>query len=95
MDTKQGYQEKMEAQLQQLQTKIDELRVKASLAKEDAKDAYQEQMKTLNHKQQEAQAKLQELKSSSENAWQEVKAGMDNALNDLQNAFNKATTHFS
>ena len=95
MATKQEYQQKMEAQLQTLQTKIDELKVKASLAKADAKDAYEEQIATLNAKQQEAQLKFQEIQASSESAWQDMKAGMENAWNDLQNAFNKATANFN
>lgn len=94
METKQEYQNKMEAQLQNLQTKIDELKVKASLAKADAKDTYEEQIATLNTKQHEAQLKFQEIQKSSESAWEDMKSGMENAWNDLQNAFNKATENF-
>ncbi|MEM7553081.1 MAG: coiled coil domain-containing protein [Cyanobacteria bacterium P01_A01_bin.84] len=95
MEDKQDYQQKMQGQLENIQTKIDELKVKASLAKADAKDAYEEQINILGIKQQEAQMKLQELTSSSESAWQDIKDGMESAWNDLQGAFNKAASNFN
>ncbi|KST69982.1 sll1863 family stress response protein [Mastigocoleus testarum] len=94
MESKQEYQKKMEAQLQNLQTKIDEFKVKASLAKADAKDAYDEQISILNTKQHEAKLKFQEIQKSSESAWEDMKSGMENAWNDLQTSFNKATANF-
>lgn len=95
METKESYQKKMEDQLENLQTKIDELKVKASLAKADAKDAYREQLDALSTKQQEAQVKLQELKASSKNAWNDIKTGMENTWDELQTTFNKAASHFN
>jgi hypothetical protein len=94
MKTKQEYQEQMEVQLTNLQTKIDELRVKAALAKADARDAYYEQIEALNPKYETARIKLQELKLSSGNAWEDIKAGMESAWDELQNAFSRAADRF-
>ncbi|MBW4511457.1 MAG: hypothetical protein KME64_33835 [Scytonematopsis contorta HA4267-MV1] len=94
MKTKQEYQTEMESQMAKLQTQIDELKVKASLAKADAKDKYHEQIETLNSKCQTARGKLQELKASSNDAWEEIKVGLDNAWNELQSAFNRASNRF-
>ncbi|BAZ39189.1 hypothetical protein NIES4101_51410 [Calothrix sp. NIES-4101] len=94
MNTKQDFQEKMEIQLAKLQTQIDELKVKSSLAQADAKDAYQEQLASLNTKCQTTRLKLQELKSKGGNAWEEMKDGLETAWSDLQDSFNRAVTHF-
>lgn len=94
MEPKQEYQRKMEAQIEKIQSQIDELKVKASLAKADAKDAYQEQIDTLNSKYSIATSKLEQLKDSSGNAWEEMKTGLERAWGELQDSFNKASTHF-
>jgi hypothetical protein len=94
MKTKEEYQVEMEAQIAKLQTKIDELKVQAALAKADAKDKYHEQIEVLNDKYEFARVKLQELKASSGNAWEDIKAGLENAWNELQIAFKHASNHF-
>ncbi|RCJ42770.1 hypothetical protein A6770_07035 [Nostoc minutum NIES-26] len=84
----------MEAQIAKLQTKIDELKVQAYLAKADAKDKYHEQIEVLNDKSEVARIKLQELKASSGNAWEDIKAGLESAWDELQIAFKRASNHF-
>ena len=94
METKEAYQEKVEAQLQQLQSQIDELKVKASLAKLEAKDKYNEELSDLNAKCETTRLKLQELKTKSDSAWEEMKAGLEKAWDELQNSFNRAVARF-
>ncbi|MCF6150045.1 MAG: hypothetical protein E3K37_15455 [Candidatus Kuenenia sp.] len=43
---------------------------------------------------EEAKNKLTELKSASAESWEDIKVGMDAALDDLKNAYNKAKLHF-
>jgi hypothetical protein len=93
MKSKQEYQQEMEAQISSLQTKVDEMKVKAALAKADAKDKYHEQIETLNANCEVAKTKLEELKLSSGNAWEEIKEGLDKAWDELQNAFKRAAEH--
>ncbi|MBH8565694.1 hypothetical protein I8748_26565 [Nostoc sp. CENA67] len=94
MKTKEEYQAEMEEQISKLHTKIDELKVQASLAKADAKDKYHEQIEVLNDKYAVAREKLQELKASSGNAWQDIRAGLESAWDELQTSFKRASTHF-
>lgn len=93
-ETKQSYQQKVEANLETLQARIDELKAKAAQAKADARLRYHERIGVLDARQKEAQHKLRELKASSENAWQELKVGTEAALHELQNAFNSALAQF-
>jgi len=64
---------------QEYQQKIDELKVKASLAKANAKNAYQEQINTLILICCNLRSKLQELKAYICKAWEDIKAELKNA----------------
>lgn len=88
--SKKDYEATAEAQMQKLGAQIDELQVKADLAKADAKVKYQEQIDALKVKQSEAKVKYEALKSSAGDAWEEMKSGVDSAWKELQVAFNKA-----
>lgn len=94
MAIKKAYQEKMEAQLKEWQTKIDALKAKADRAKAEQKIKYDEQIESLRSKQQHVREKLDELRSASEGAWEEVKSGVEQAWQDLRNAYERAVEKF-
>ncbi len=94
MERKERYQEKMEAQLQEWQAKIDTLKAKAQQASTDARLQYEKQIDALRPKLAAARQKLQELKTSSESAWGDVKTGMEAAWNELKTAWDKAASQF-
>jgi flagellar hook-basal body complex protein FliE len=94
MGKREAYQEKMEAQLAQLNAKIDEFVAKAKEASADAKIEYYKQADELSAKQKKAEAQLEELKRASADAWEEMMYGMDSAFTDLQTAFNRAAAKF-
>ena len=94
MKNREEYIDKLAAQLKEWSAKIDELEVKARAAKEDAKHGYENQVSELKKKREIATRKLQELKSTSSEAWDVVKAGAETAWADLMKAVNEAKEKF-
>lgn len=94
LEKKKAYQEKIDAQLKEWTAKIDALKAKADKTKSYAQLKYKEQIENLRMKQEAARGKFQELKDSGGEAWEEIKVGLDNALEDLKGAFNRAKSKF-
>ena len=91
---KQVYTKKVQATLDDLSKKIDQLKEQAKVAKGEALTKIQAGLANLKVKQDEAKQKLQELGSSTGPAWEQIKAGVDKAVADVQNAYNKASSYF-
>jgi len=90
MTEKEAYREKVEAQLESLDARIDLLKAKAKEAKADAKMKYEEQFENLRQKRQTVRTRLDELGEKGEQVWKELKSGVEDALDDLQNAIDSA-----
>lgn len=73
MSMKKAYEEKLQAQLDEWNAEIEKLKAKADKAEADAKIEYYEQIEKLREQQQEAQAKLNELRRAGEDAWEDLK----------------------
>lgn len=91
---KQVYTKKVQATLDDLSKKIDQLKEQAKTAKGDALTKIQGGMADLKVKQDQAKQKLQELGGSTGAAWEQVKTGVDNAITDLQKAYEGASSYF-
>jgi len=94
MSKKEAYQDKIDAQLREWSSKIDELNAKADKATAEAKIEYYEQIEELRSKQTAAQTKLHELRNSGEQAWEELKPGLEHAWDDLKTSVEKAISKF-
>lgn len=94
MGIKEAYQDKMNARLREWQGKIDVLKAKADQAEAEQKIRLYENIESLRMKQQHVHEKLDELHSASEGAWEEVKAGVELAWRDLQEAIGRAVEKF-
>lgn len=95
MSLKDEYIAKLKAQLDEWSAEIDELEVKAHLAKADAKDKYQEQLAVLKTKRDEAKSKVNELQGAAEDAWEELKKGGEEAWEAITKAVAEARKKFS
>lgn len=84
----------MEAQLKEWDAKIDQLKAKAQQAKADTKIEYQEELEALRAKKESMGQKLQELKSSGDEAWQDIRAGVEKAASELKSAFEGVSSKF-
>jgi uncharacterized coiled-coil DUF342 family protein len=94
MDSRDVYQEKMDAQLRQWDAQIAELRAKADKAKAQAKIEYLERVEEIRSKRDTAARKLEELKKTSDDAWADVKNGLEKAWKDLGSAIDSAFSRF-
>ena len=94
MDTKKLYEEKMDAQIKQLDARIDLLKATVEETKADVKINLQKRIEDLEDKREEAISRLQEIKDAGQVAWQELRAGMDNAIDDFKKAVAQATSKF-
>ena len=94
MDERELYQQKQKAQLDEWKAQLDKLKAKAAGASADAKLKLNEQIKMLESKVQDAEAKLSELAKAGDDAWDSIKAGVDAAWNSLRSAFSDAAAQF-
>jgi predicted nuclease with TOPRIM domain len=90
MDLKDAYQHKIQAELNEWQSEIDQLKAKASRVGAEQKLRYYQELESLRVKHLHLRQKLEELRISSDNAWKEVKTGVDAAWQDLRNALDSA-----
>jgi uncharacterized coiled-coil DUF342 family protein len=94
MDSREAYQEKMDAQIRQWDAQIAKLRARADEAKAQAKIEYLEQIEEIRNKRESAGRKLDELKKASDSAWVDVKNGLEKAWKDLGSAIDSASSRF-
>ena len=93
-EKRKAYEEKLDAQLNEWNAQITLLKAKAENAKADAKIDYYKSIEALEHKQGEAKAKLQELKTASDEAWEAVKAGAEKSWAEVKTAYHDAASKF-
>jgi len=91
---KEEYQKKLDAQLEKYQQKIDALQAQGRVMTQDAKDTLNEKLETLRDKKEALQQRADELESKSGKAWEDLKAGIDESMEDLNTALEKAASHF-
>jgi len=88
------YKKKMDADLEKLDSKLDTWKEKAKDAKGDAKVALEKQIDTLEVQRDKVREQLKDLKGDTKDAWAEVKKGLDKAMGELSDAFDKAKDSF-
>lgn len=95
MSRKDEFVAKLKAQLDEWSAEIDELEVKAHLAKAEARDEYQEQLSMLKARRDEAKGKIAEIQGAAEDAWEELKKGGEDAWDTIRKALAEARKKFS
>jgi DNA repair exonuclease SbcCD ATPase subunit len=83
--TEKEYLEEMEKRLDEMEAQIEELMAQAT------KSDYDDYLTDIRTKQESAKAKLAELEKASGESWQELRAQLDKAVSDVQNALSVAT----
>jgi hypothetical protein len=78
--TKEEYKKEIEAQLDEMEAQIEELMAQAT------QSDYDDYLTDIRAKQELAKAKLAELKRTSDEGWRELRAELDKAVSDVQNA---------
>ena len=93
-EQQQKYQKEIQTQLDDFDNRIEELRAEAENAGEEVEIALNERIEILEQKREEAEQSLETLTSSGDEAWKEVKGGLDKAIGDLQQTYERAVTEF-
>ncbi|GJQ50784.1 hypothetical protein KsCSTR_30960 [Candidatus Kuenenia stuttgartiensis] len=94
MDKRKAYEEKLDAQLREWRSKIENLKAKADKANAEAKIEYYKNIDSLENDYKALQGKLQQLKSAAEESWEDIKAGSETAWEALKSAFSNAMAKF-
>ena len=94
MGKKDEYLALMETQMKQWDAAVDQLAAKSGLMTEEARTAYEKQVKALRADRDLAYEKMQELRQANESAWQHMQAGMESAWTSMQNALDKAMKQY-
>jgi hypothetical protein len=96
VDTKEGYQDRVESELEQADSQIEIWRVKTD--KEDigpeTKADREERLAALSRIQTMARLELEELKRADKDNWDDLKARMDGLLSELRNALTSSSDRF-
>jgi len=86
--TKQSiYIEKMKTQLDELNANMNTLDAKAEEAREDARDMYREEMRKLRHQSKLAVAKLDDMKTATEETWETMVSEMEKVRDAFTHSF--------
>jgi hypothetical protein len=91
---KQAFQAALETQLRELDARLEELKLKSTLASMELRSEYEKQLEILNSKRSVAQAKLNELRNRAEDAWEDLKGGTEKAWEDMRQALERMVARF-
>ncbi|WP_317201283.1 hypothetical protein [Janthinobacterium sp.] len=87
MKNKDAYIAEMKSQLDALNATMHELEAKVALAQADMRAKYEEEVAKLRHQSTLAQAKLDELRASSEASWTTLVAGTEKVRDAFVHSF--------
>lgn len=93
-DKRKAFEEKFDAQINELNAQIALLKAKADKAKAEAKIEYYKSIEGLQLKRDTARAKLHELRSAGDEAWDDLKTGAEKAWEDVKSSFHAAAAKF-
>jgi predicted nucleic acid-binding Zn-ribbon protein len=88
------YVAKMKAQLDELNTKMDELEIKTQAAKTEARAKYHAEMAKLRQQSKDAVSKLDAMKAAGEDTWEALMAEMDKVRDAFTSSFNYFKSQF-
>ena len=92
--TRSAYRERREAQLREWLARLDAWQARADRRKADAKIRYEETLDDLRARIERTRKGLGDLREAGEGAWQDLKTGVDEAFDDLREAFERAASKF-
>ncbi len=87
MLSREEYTAKIKQQLDDFNTKVDELQARTQETKADAREKYEAEMAKLRHQSELAVAKLDELKAAGEDSWEKLVAEMEKIRDAIVHSF--------
>jgi multidrug resistance efflux pump len=94
MATKEAYQKKLEAQLNEWDAKLAVLSAKAQKATADARIGYENELQSLAGRRAAAHQKLEELGRRGEDAWLDMKDGVEKIWAEMGKAIDNVAARF-
>jgi len=96
VETKEGYQDRVESELEQANSQIEMWRVKTDKEEIDpeTKADRQERLAALSRIQTMARSELEDLIRADKDNWDDLKARMDGLLSELRNALTSSSDRF-
>jgi hypothetical protein len=91
---KEDFEARLKASLTELEENIDQLRDKGHALSDEAKARWKAKMAELDAKQKLARDKLDEVRTSTGEAWEHVEKGAQAAWDDVRKAFQEAAQEF-
>jgi predicted nucleic acid-binding Zn-ribbon protein len=91
---RQDYVNKIKEQLDNWNTQIDRMQEEARKAGDDAQRHYQEQLKEMRQRRDEAEEKMREARGASEKAWDDLSKSYVQAWHNIAEGFKNASRHF-
>ena len=88
------YTAKMKTQLDELNARIDVIQANAHTAREDAREAYQAELKKVREQSRLALAKLAEVRLAGEDAWDKMVLEMDKVTDAFAHSFHYFKAQF-
>lgn len=89
-----AYVQKMKEQLDHWNAEAAKWEAKAKDAQASMKAEYEKQLNLLHSRRDEAMYQLKLMQGASTDAWQDMMKGADQAVKSMQEAFNRARSHF-
>ena len=94
MMTRDEYVQKLKTQLDQWNSEITKWEAKTRSAQAKMKVDYENQLKALRSRRDDAMTQLRQVQAASGEAWMDMMRGADEAWARLRDAFSKARSHF-
>lgn len=94
MNEPQNTKQRLENELANLQSIVDEVRLQVHLGAKEIQDKLQPHLDELEQELSEAKKKWEQFETSSEDAWQDIETGLRKSFKSMQQAFDRAKKHF-
>ena len=95
MNEKDAYEQRQQARLDEWAAEIDKLKAKAERADADAKIKLIEDINSAETMRKKIEDQLEDLQSSSDDAWTDIKRGLDQATTSLGKSLRSAASRFA
>ncbi len=90
---KDAFQRKIQAELDEMQMRITQLRGQVEHASASARADIQKSIEDLEKKKELASKKAQDIQSATAASWEQVKSKTAAAMDDLRTSFNRTLSH--
>jgi hypothetical protein len=94
-ETRNAYEEKADAKLKKLKAQMTLLEADFEEAKADVRIKYTKQLDKIRDQYQKAKMRLDKMADSTQDAWKELRTGVDQAINELEEAIGSASDRIS